>query len=58
MTHARLGCNVAQGHAQHGLALDAALKRHENVRADLLTVDNDRHILRLRVLGCTDYTAF
>ena len=48
VAHARLGCNVAQGHVHHGLALDAALKRHENVPADLVTVDNDRHLDRLR----------
>ena len=51
VAHARLGCNVAQGHVHHGLALDAALKRHENVHADLVTVDNDRHLGRLRATG-------
>ena len=51
VAHARLGCNVAQGNIHHGLALDAALKRHENVPADLVTVDNDRHLGRLRGSG-------
>jgi hypothetical protein len=51
VAHARLGCNVAQGHVHHGLALDAALKRHKNVHADLVTVDNDRHLDRLRKAG-------
>ena len=51
VAHARLRCNVTQGHVHHGLALDAALKRHENVPADLVTVDNDRHLDRLRGTG-------
>ena len=49
------GSHVGQG-VQVGVrliaeALDAALERHENVPADLVTVDNDRHLGRLRGSG-------